>query len=63
MLDGRTIDPKRANPRGGKEPLKKLFVGGLDPDTPEDEIRKHFGQFGKVCSISFMQVGHIGVEY
>ncbi|KAK2169852.1 hypothetical protein LSH36_6g02041 [Paralvinella palmiformis] len=50
-LHGRNIDPKRAKARGGKEPVKKVFVGGLDPETPEDEIRKHFGQYGKIEEI------------
>lgn len=47
-LHGKTIDPKKAKARGGREPVKKVFVGGLDPDTPEDEIRDHFSKFGKV---------------
>jgi len=50
-LHGRSIDPKRAKARGGKEPIKKVFVGGLDPETPEDEIRKFFGQYGKIEEI------------
>ena len=48
VLHNRTIDPKKANPRGGREPIRKIFVGGLDPDVPEDEIRNHFGKYGKV---------------
>ena len=49
-LHGRTIDPKRAKARGGREPIKKVFVGGLDPDVPESDIREYFGSFGKVHS-------------
>ena len=48
LLHGRNIDPKRAKARGGREPIKKVFVGGLDPDTPETEVRDHFQAFGKV---------------
>ena len=48
LLHGRNIDPKRAKARGGREPIKKVFVGGLDPETPETEIRDHFQNFGKV---------------
>jgi len=46
-LSGKNIDPKRAKPRG-PEPVKKVFVGGLDPNTSEDEIRAYFGQYGTV---------------
>jgi len=46
-LSGKNIDPKRAKPRG-PEPVKKVFVGGLDPSTSEDEIRAYFGQYGTV---------------
>lgn len=51
LLHGRNIDPKRAKARGGREPIKKVFVGGLDPDTPETEIRDHFQAFGKIEEI------------
>jgi len=47
LLSGKNIDPKRAKPRG-PEPVKKVFVGGLDPNTSEDEIREYFGQYGMV---------------
>ena len=46
-LSGKNIDPKRAKPRG-PEPVKKVFVGGLDPNTSEAEIRDYFGQYGTV---------------
>lgn len=34
-LNGKVIDPKRAKAMKTKEPVKKIFVGGLSPDTPE----------------------------
>ena len=46
-LSGKNIDPKRAKPRG-PEPVKKVFVGGLDPNTSEAEIRDYFSQYGMV---------------
>jgi squid-like protein len=46
-LSGKTIDPKRAKARG-PEPVKKVFVGGLDPNIPEADIRNYFGQFGTI---------------
>lgn len=48
-LNSRQIDPKRAKSRPGQEPIKKIFVGGLDPDATEDDIRNAFGEYGSVC--------------
>lgn len=50
MLHGKNIDPKRAvaGGMGGREPIKKIFVGGLDPNLTEEEIIEHFSQYGKV---------------
>ncbi|MEE6460156.1 hypothetical protein FKM82_000870 [Ascaphus truei] len=50
-LNGKVIDPKRAKAMKTKEPIKKIFVGGLSPDTPEDKIREYFGAFGEVEAI------------
>ncbi|XP_048877286.1 heterogeneous nuclear ribonucleoprotein D-like [Brienomyrus brachyistius] len=50
-LDGKLIDPKRAKALKGKEPPRKVFVGGLRPETSEDEIREYFGGFGTIDSI------------
>lgn len=47
-LDGRLIDPKRAMAMK-KEPVKKIFVGGLNPEATEETIREYFGAFGEVC--------------
>ncbi|CAL1542837.1 unnamed protein product [Lymnaea stagnalis] len=44
-LHGRTIDPKRANPRPVN---KKVFVGRLDPAITEDEVKAYFETFGTV---------------
>lgn len=46
-LDGRSIDPKKAMAMK-KEPAKKIFVGGLNPEAKEDTIRDYFGAFGEV---------------
>lgn len=47
-LDGRQIDPKRAMAMK-KEPVKKIFVGGLNPEATEESIREYFVTFGEVC--------------
>ena len=41
-LGGKLIDPKRAKVLKGKEPPKKVFVGGLSPDTSEEQIKRIF---------------------
>ncbi|KAJ4920065.1 hypothetical protein JOQ06_022450 [Pogonophryne albipinna] len=49
-LDGRPIDPKKAMAMK-KEPAKKIFVGGLNPEATEDAIREYFGTFGEIETI------------
>ncbi|XP_010895340.1 heterogeneous nuclear ribonucleoprotein A/B-like isoform X1 [Esox lucius] len=49
-LDGRQIDPKKAMAMK-KEPAKKIFVGGLNPEATEETIREYFGTFGEIESI------------
>lgn len=51
MLNGKQIDPKRAKAEGGREPILKVFVGGLDPNVPEVEIRAYFEKYGKVVNL------------
>ncbi|XP_060063384.1 heterogeneous nuclear ribonucleoprotein D-like isoform X2 [Ylistrum balloti] len=45
-LQGRVIDPKRANPR--REVIKKIFCGKVDPGVPEADIREYFEKYGKI---------------
>lgn len=47
-LNGKVIDPKKAKAMKSKEPIRKIFVGGLSPDTPEEKLREYFGAFGEV---------------
>ncbi|CAL8278147.1 unnamed protein product [Merluccius merluccius] len=50
-LNGKVIDPKKAKAMKSKEPIRKVFVGGLSPDTPEEKLREYFGAFGEVEAV------------
>jgi len=53
-LQGRSVEPQRAKGRSGggrSGGVKKVFVGGVDPDVSEAEIRDYFSSFGRVSSI------------
>lgn len=56
-IKGKTIDPKRAKARPG---IKKIFVGGLDIDYPEADIRAYFEKYGKVSTFRFYEELDIG---
>jgi len=47
-LNGRKINAKKATP---KERIKKIFVGGVSPELPEEDIRTHFSQYGEIESM------------
>lgn len=47
-VKGKQIDPKRAKARPG---IKKIFVGGLEADFPEADIRTYFEKYGKIENI------------
>jgi len=52
-LQGRSIEPQRAKGRSGggggrSDGVKKVFVGGVDPDVSEAEIKDYFSSFGVV---------------
>ena len=40
-VKGKKIDPKKITE---KEKIRKIFVGGVALDTPEEEVRTHFEQ-------------------
>lgn len=54
VIDGRTVEPKRAIPRNASDnsgSVKKLFVAGLKDEVTEDEMREYFSQFGTVVNV------------
>lgn len=63
-LDGRKVDCKAAVPRDqiGKPAIstglqtrtKKIFVGGLLPETTEQEFKEYFSQYGEVTEATIM---------
>lgn len=50
-LNGKKIGPRRANARPKPEPITKVFIGGLDPEVPEADIRAHFESYGTIAEI------------
>jgi len=48
MIRNRAVDPKRPRARPA---FKKIFVGGIDADMPEEEIKDYFTRFGTVEGI------------
>ena len=55
-LGNRKIQPKKATP---KERVRKIFVGGVSPELAEEEIRKHFEQFGEIGTRELESVASI----
>lgn len=53
-LDGRQIDPKKAMAMK-KDPVKKIFVGGLNPDTSKEVIQEYFATYGEIETIELPQ--------
>uniref|UniRef100_A0A2I2Z264 Heterogeneous nuclear ribonucleoprotein A/B n=1 Tax=Gorilla gorilla gorilla TaxID=9595 RepID=A0A2I2Z264_GORGO len=49
-LDVRVIDRKKAMAMK-KDPVKKIFVKGLNPEATEENIREYFGEFGEIEAI------------
>lgn len=46
-----TIGKKKVEAKKAKARQGKVFVGGLPSDVPEDQIREHFGKFGKIAEL------------
>lgn len=46
-----------------KEPVKKIFVGGLNPEATEETIREYFGAFGEVSFTDLTKTQLSAVEF
>lgn len=49
-IKGKKIDPKKITE---KEKIRKIFVGGVALETPEEDVKAHFEQFGEIEEIVF----------
>ncbi|XP_038173470.1 RNA-binding protein Musashi homolog Rbp6-like [Arvicola amphibius] len=50
-VDGKKVEFKRAKAIESQFPIKKIFVGGLNPQMSEEKIRSYFGAFGQIEAI------------
>ncbi|KAK7593106.1 hypothetical protein V9T40_007858 [Parthenolecanium corni] len=57
VIDGRTVEPKRAIPRNEihspetNATVKKLFIAGIKDDVTEDQLKEYFNEFGQVTNV------------
>jgi RNA recognition motif-containing protein len=49
IIQGKRVDPKSAH-RRDQALARKVFVGGLDTEMTDNELKEYFSQFGKVRS-------------
>ncbi|KAG6908709.1 hypothetical protein DXG01_003642 [Tephrocybe rancida] len=54
VLDGKSIDPKRAIPREEHLRNTRYFVGGLSPSTSSESMKEFFSAYGKVVDATVM---------
>lgn len=65
-IDNKKLDTKRAMPRDGSEEtqasVKKMFVGGLEETTSEEEIKEIFAKFGTVEKVDMIKDKNTGKQ-
>ncbi|KAI0984322.1 hypothetical protein GJ496_001532 [Pomphorhynchus laevis] len=52
-INGKKVDTKNAFRRNTEPSCRKIFVGGVDPLLPENEIREYFSNYGQIEEIDF----------
>lgn len=74
-IDGKSVGTKRVLPKDefgmtDNSQVKKLFVGGIRGNVEEEDIRKQFGEYGKIVSVHIpsdretgKQKGFIFIEF
>ncbi|CAL4080950.1 unnamed protein product [Meganyctiphanes norvegica] len=74
-IDGKSVGTKRVLPKdeygmADNSQVKKLFVGGIRGNVEEEDIRKQFGEYGKIVTVhipsdkeSGKQKGFIFIEF
>jgi len=53
VIQGKRVDTKSAH-RRDQALARKVFVGGLDTEVSDGELRDYFSQFGNVCLSFFI---------
>lgn len=53
FINGKKVDTKNAFRRNVEQACRKIFVGGVDPQLSENEIRNYFSSFGPIDEIDF----------
>ena len=53
-----TVKPND-DPKVKGDPLRTLFVGRLSYEATEDDLRKAFGQFGRIQSVRLIHDQHL----
>lgn len=57
VIDGKTVDPKRAVPRDQSQrsetnlSTKRLYISGVREEHTEEMFEEYFSQFGKVVKV------------
>lgn len=63
IIDGKTVDPKRAVPREQSErseatvSSKRLYVSGVREEHTEDMFKDHFSKYGNILKVSIPFLG------
>lgn len=61
IIDGKTVDPKRAVPREQSQrseaniSSKRLYVSGVREEHTEDMFKQHFGKFGTILKVGLIK--------
>jgi len=65
-IDGKKVDTKRAMPRDeaqeNKVTVNKMFVGGLDENTSEDQVKETFQSYGNVEKVEMIKDKNTGKQ-